>query len=107
MQTTASFKETIKRAQELSKKFAAHDAHPWSAETKVLDLSSHAGQVAQGVLEKEGRKTLDSAADQLGQRMATMMFILCDLAADYYIELDQEFVNFLDRTESELNTQGE
>ena len=101
MQTT--FKETINRAQGISRKFAEHDANPWNAETKILDLSSHVGQLAQGVLEKEGRKKLDFAAGQIGQRIATILFILSDVAADYGIDVDQEFRDFLDRTESNLN----
>ncbi len=86
----------------LSKRFAEHDPEPWSADTKVVDLCSHLGQLAQGVLEKEGRKKPGLAAEQLGQRMATILFILTDLAQDYKIDVEQEFTKFLDTTELEL-----
>lgn len=102
MQGNNTFKEVVNRAEGISRQFASHDAKPWSAETKVLDLLSHVGQLAQGVLEKEGRKGLGSAAEQLGQRMATILFILTDLAAEYHINLDQEFEIFLDQNESEI-----
>lgn len=95
MQTT--FKEIIEKAQNISRKFAEHDTVPWNSETKVLDLASHFGQLAQGVLEKEGRKGPGPAADQLGQSMATILLVIMDLAADYGIDLEHEFLDLLDR----------
>lgn len=97
-----TFSETISQSQRIARLFALHDARPWTPEIKTVDLQVHVGALAQAVLERGGFKPTTESREQLGTELATVLFILLDLAEAYNINFEQAFDAFLTKTEGEL-----
>lgn len=97
-----TFKETLSRAQRIARAYASHDAKPWTAEIKIVDMQVHVGTLAQAVLEQGGFKPATDIREQVGSELATILFILFDLAEECKIDLEQTFEALLAQTEREL-----
>ena len=57
-------------------------------------MPNHGGEAPEG-----------EAAKDLGQRMATVFFVLLDLCSDLGVQFDIEFKKFLDQSQAELKKQ--
>lgn len=97
-----TFRKTISRAQRIVRAFASHDAKPWAPEIKAVDLQVHVGALAQAVLEQGGFKPTTEVREQLGSELATILFILLDIAEVYNIDFEQAFDIFLTTTERQF-----
>lgn len=98
------FGTIIKDAQSLARQFGKIDPKPWPAEVKVADLQIKVGSVAQAVLKRQGFKASGKTADKLAKDLATIFFILLDLADVYKIDFEQAFASFLAVTKKELES---
>lgn len=97
-----TFSETISRSQRIARLFASHDAKPWTPEIKTVDLEAHVGALAQAVLEQGGFKPAAGSREQVGTELATVLFILLDLAEAYNVNFEQVFDAFLTKIERQL-----
>lgn len=92
----------VQEATDIIKLFEQKDPKPWPLETKALDLTSHVGLINQAVLEKKGYKEKGSASGLLGTELATVFFIILDIAQSSGIEFEEAFFDFLSETQKNL-----
>lgn len=104
--TRPSFDGLIKEAYFLIDEFAKHDPKPWPATAKALDLMAHGGQTAALILEAEGYKEKISPSTALPGELATLFFIILDIAKEYQIDLSDALRVFLSETKQQLNKKG-
>ncbi|MBX4210932.1 hypothetical protein KW783_03105 [Candidatus Parcubacteria bacterium] len=100
-----NFDKLIRQAYTLIRAFAEHDPKPWSTTVKTLDLMADSGKIAALVLEAEGYKDKKSE-DTLPEELATLFFIILDIAQDYQIDFKESFASFLEKTEQQLTKKG-
>lgn len=100
-----NFDSLIEQANVLIRAFAEHDPKPWPTTAKALDLSVHTGRTAGLILETEGYKEKNSS-DTLSNELATLFFILLDIAQEYQIDFKESFSLFLKNTNQHLTKEG-
>jgi NTP pyrophosphatase (non-canonical NTP hydrolase) len=98
MPSPSDFNILFERARAVIKKFAAHDAKPWSASDKMLDFSAHVGKFAEAVLEREGLKSR-SGKDAVEEELGVLLFILFDLAETYGVSFGSALEQFIESAE--------
>lgn len=97
-----SFKAAVEQAQSLARKFAKIDPKPWPPEVKAVDLQAHVGRLAQAILEREGFKSSRDASAALGRHLATIFFILLDIADTANVNFQGAFDALLAEVEADL-----
>jgi len=97
-----SFKQTIDRSQAVARQWAEHDSKPWPVEVKVVDLNRIIGDLSSKVLRKRGFKKLD-ISDDATEELATMMFIILDIAQDLGVDLAKAYPELIAKFEQDLN----
>lgn len=90
------------RAQMLAREFTKIDPKPWPPEVKVVDLQAHVGRLAQAILEQEGFKPSQAESSALGRHLATIFFILLDIASVKKIDFLKAFEDLLTAVEIDL-----
>ncbi|PIR05146.1 MAG: hypothetical protein COV57_00680 [Candidatus Liptonbacteria bacterium CG11_big_fil_rev_8_21_14_0_20_35_14] len=101
---TKKFTEVIKEAQVIARNFANLDPKPWPPEVKTLDLQAKVGNLSQLILNRQGFKKNQNHSSEISEELATIFFIVLDLADTYDVDFSTVFDKLISDLKSEISS---
>ena len=100
------FKEIIKRAVDIKKKYAELEKEKygklWTKEQNVQGFVTDVGELMELVTAKEGVKEINDVDEKLAHELADCLYSLLVIANGYGVDIEDSFLKTMDELEKRI-----